>query len=86
MSDAIGPTGEFPDGKLNDADEGALNVAVAHDEGKVYVQLGAPIEWFAMHPQGAADFASCMLKHARAAALQAGVVINFTVPGAARSE
>lgn len=44
----IGPTGEFPAGKLTADDQGGLNVGVAVYNGKIIIKFGIPIEWFGM--------------------------------------
>lgn len=51
----LGPTGKFPEGKLNDDDEGELRFAVAADKrkGVVVVDLGGPVRWMAL-PKSAA--------------------------------
>jgi hypothetical protein len=41
----MGPTGKFPDGKLNDTDEGEIQVGIAEVDGRVVMNFGKPIEW-----------------------------------------
>lgn len=43
----LGATGNYPQGKLNDADEGEIQVAIAADtkEGKVLINFGTPVSW-----------------------------------------
>jgi hypothetical protein len=65
MIDQPGPTGDFPQGKLNADDEGALNIAISQEKGVVRIDFGKPIEWLAMPPDLAFDFASTILVHAR---------------------
>lgn len=65
MKDALGPTGEFPRGKLNEDDEGALNTAISHGQGVVRIDFGKPTAWLAMPPDLAVEFASVILMHAR---------------------
>lgn len=45
---AIGPTGQFPQGQLNEHDEGELRVAVGVEGGKVVVHFGKKIAWICM--------------------------------------
>lgn len=64
-NDDLGPTGEFPHGKLSEDDEGALRVAISHDDAhNVRIEFGAQVAWFAFPRESAVDFALCILKHA----------------------
>jgi hypothetical protein len=81
MSDTLGPTGEFPQGKLNAEDEGELALAVSNEGGKVFVHFGVPVEWIGMDPQGAADIAAAILSHARDAGAEIGVPVTFNMMG-----
>lgn len=56
-SDRPGPTGDYPGGKLNDEDEGGLMMATTIESGKVKIDFGKPIAWFALDPDGALAFA-----------------------------
>jgi hypothetical protein len=61
----VGPTGDFPDGKLDDADKGELVFAVGHDDqGNVYVEFGEPVAWVAMPRAQAVELARLLLTHA----------------------
>lgn len=63
----LGPTGKFPRGSLGPHDEGALNMGVAKDShGNVHVNFGKPIEWLALPPADAINFARLILRHAGA--------------------
>jgi hypothetical protein len=64
--DKLGPTGEFPLGKLNDDDEGALNIAISHENGVVRVDFGEPTAWIGLPPDLALAFAATIAKHAMA--------------------
>lgn len=74
-----GALGEFPEGQLNQADEGAIQFGVAVDRGKVVLDFGKTVAWIGMTPQQAADLASCLVKRAREAARATGEPITFTV-------
>lgn len=63
MKDALG---EFPAGKLNDADEGALAVGIGHQRGKVVVQFPKPVNWIGFTPEQAIEIAETLVEHARA--------------------
>jgi hypothetical protein len=66
MSDALGPTGRFPQGKLNETDEGELTLSIGTEKGNVRVDFGTPVAWFALPPELALQFASTIVKHAMA--------------------
>ena len=63
--DKPGPTGDFPLGKLNEDDEGALNCAISQENGCVRIDFGKPIAWLAMPPDLAFDFATTIMVHVR---------------------
>lgn len=64
----LGPTGEFPHGKLNDSDEGALTMAISHAEfpadHTVMIQFGTKVSWIGLPQETAIEFALNILKHA----------------------
>jgi hypothetical protein len=59
----IGPTGTFSHGKINDDDEGDLNVGVAYDpiNGVVVINFGKPTAWIGLPPHNARDFANMIV-------------------------
>ncbi len=67
MNQKLGPTGDFPEGKLNPSDEGGLNIGVAFDPStqQVIINFGTPVRWIAMSPQQAKDFASLIISKAK---------------------
>jgi hypothetical protein len=64
----FGPTGEFPQGKLDDTDEGALKIGIAYDklDGIIRVEFGKPIAWLGLPPPEAVGLARLLLRHAGA--------------------
>ncbi len=64
----FGATGTFPEGVLNDDDEGALRIGVAFDkkDGLVHLNFGKPVAWTAFPPEMAVTLARSLLKHAGA--------------------
>jgi hypothetical protein len=64
----FGATGTFPQGVLNDTDEGALKIGVAYDktDGLVHINFGKPVAWTAFPPEMATQLARALLKHAGA--------------------
>lgn len=64
----FGATGQFPQGKLDDTDEGALRMGVAYDKlsGIVRVDFGKPVAWLGLPPPEACQLAQLLLRHAGA--------------------
>jgi hypothetical protein len=64
----FGATGTFPQGVLNDGDEGALKMGIAFDkqDGLVHIEFGKPVAWTAFPPEVAINFAKSLLKAAGA--------------------
>lgn len=65
----IGPTGDFPHGKLSPDDEGGINVAISHHiapDGADMVRLdfGKPVAWLSLPRAQAAAFGVTILKFA----------------------
>jgi hypothetical protein len=58
-------SGEFPSGKLNPDDQGALMVAFGVDRGKVILAFPKPIDWVALEPEQARESAELLLERAR---------------------
>ena len=67
--------GEFPDGRLNANDEGALAVMIGHEKGKVVMQFASPTAWIGFTPEQAMDIAQMLITHAR----KAGIVGVYTL-------
>lgn len=59
----LGPTGDFPQGKLRDDDKGGLMVAVAADavQGVVHIDFGTKVAWVALPPNEARAFAATLV-------------------------
>jgi hypothetical protein len=66
MSEKIGWTGEFPEGKCNEHDEGKIQIAVHSDTHNVILEFGALISWMGLPPGTARELAGCLLTHADA--------------------
>jgi len=61
----VGPTGEFPKGKMNAHDEGELVLRVGRtEEGKVVLEFGKSIAWLGMDPEDAKALAESLVTHA----------------------
>lgn len=72
-------TREYPDGKLNDDDEGELTILVCVEKGRVMVMFPKPVKWFALPPQQAVDLAKIIVSNAQAAGFNEPV--TFTLGG-----
>lgn len=66
----LGATRAFPQGVVNDLDEGEIQFAIKGDEAreKVFINFGKSVDFVGMTPQQAIDMAQCLIKHARAVA------------------
>lgn len=74
-----GATGMFPDGQLTQNDEGGLRFGLSVLDGKVCVDFATPVRSLGMTPQQACDFASDLIKIARAAAREKGETVGFMI-------
>lgn len=63
--DEAGPTGRFPDGRLNAEDEGELVIRLSVEGRCVRIDFGKPVAWLALDPQTALNLAFALLNHAR---------------------
>lgn len=62
----IGPTGEFPKGKIHPTDEGELAMAIAAIEGKIVIRFGTPTAWIGMDKAQALEMAQHLTRIAEA--------------------
>jgi len=60
----LGPTGEFPDGKLGPEDEGEIALEVSHGAGVVKIDFGTKVRWIALPAGEALGFAQLIAVHA----------------------
>jgi hypothetical protein len=60
-------TGEFPDGRLNEHDQGAIAVGIGHQEGRVTMQFPKNLNWIGFTADQAIDIANSLIEHARKA-------------------
>ena len=58
----LGATGNYPEGKLNETDEGEIQVGITADpeHQKVLINFGKPIVWFGLTPSQAIDFSNSL--------------------------
>lgn len=63
--DRLGPTGDFPRGKLNRHDEGGLRLGLGvRADGTVMIDFGTPVRSIGMSPRDAAEMGSKLIKAA----------------------
>ena len=62
-----GATGRFPDGKLNEKDEGEIRTAIGVVDGNVVIDFGTPVTWMAMPPGQAIEIANALMKKTKEA-------------------
>lgn len=67
---------KFPNGKLNDDDEGVLMVKISTEKGVVRVDFGETTQWFAMTPHMAVDLAISLVNNARKAGCKKVITIS----------
>jgi hypothetical protein len=67
--------GEYPNGRLNKDDAGALAVAIGHENGAVTLQFPKPVAWIGFTPNQAVEIAETLISHAR----QAGATEPLTL-------
>lgn len=68
--------GEFPDGKLNVDDSGAVAMSVGVENHRVVVRFPKPVAWIGMTGDEAFELAQVLLRHARHAGVTAPLVIR----------
>lgn len=61
---ALGPTGQFPEGKLTPEDEGEIRVGITHLDGKVVMDFGKPTAWIGFTAEQADQMAAVLRTHA----------------------
>jgi hypothetical protein len=56
---------QYPEGRLNEHDEGAVSMAIHTEAGNVRIDFPKPVAWLAMPPNQALAFAAALARHAR---------------------
>lgn len=60
----LGPTGDFPRGKLSEDDEGGLRIAILHREKTVLMNFGNTVAWIGLDVKTAKQLAEAIIHHA----------------------
>lgn len=72
--------GEYPDGRLNPDDAGAVAFAIGVEEGRVVLRFPKPVVWLGMTGDEALGLAQVLMQHARRAGITAPVVLRLGDP------
>ncbi len=62
----VGKSGDYPNGKLTDKDEGGLVYKVGRYKDTVIMEFGTPVKWLGLPPENARELAQVLIKHADA--------------------
>ena len=57
--------GEYPNGRMNANDQGAIAVGIGHQDGRVTMQFPKNLNWIGFTPEQAIDIAESLVEHAR---------------------
>jgi len=58
----LGPTGDYPDGKLTEHDEGGIKIGVTVKDGKVILAFGGSVTWIGLDAKQARQLAESLRK------------------------
>jgi len=58
---------QYPEGKLNEEDEGEIGVAIGIENGNVIVMFPKPVAWLGLPPEQAMEMGRTLIKRAREA-------------------
>ena len=70
--------GEYPAGRLNKYDEGAVAMAISIDSHRIRLEFPKPVKWIACTADEAAEIAMTIMEHARKLGLSSPV--TFEIP------
>lgn len=65
--EGLGATGEFPEGKIREDDEGEIRLAIAADpgSGNVIIDFGTAVTWLGLPPTQAIQFGQSLIEKGR---------------------
>jgi hypothetical protein len=63
--DFLGSTGKFPDGKLNEDDEGEMRIAVGIEDNCVIIMFGERVSWIGLTAEDARALANSLIEKAK---------------------
>lgn len=82
----LGATGEFSDGKLNEHDEGELQLLVSSNEQFIRLDFGKRVTWIALPKPQAVEFATVILQHCGARVERRFIPGTPATPGSQTSD
>lgn len=59
--------GEYPNGRLNADDKGAIPMRIGSENGRVVLEFARPVAWIGLSGAGAFELAKKLIRHAREA-------------------
>lgn len=68
--------GEFPDGKLNENDAGALAVEIGTEGNSVVIRFPKPVAWIGFTGDQAIEIAQTLIKHARRVGVTSPLILR----------
>jgi hypothetical protein len=63
----LGATQRFTHGRLNETDEGELQLAIGEENGRVVMNFGKPVAWIGFTPEQAMEIALSLMQHSNKA-------------------
>lgn len=60
----LGATGNFPEGKITDDDEGEIRIGITKKDDTVIIDFGKPIAWIGFTKEQAKDIGEALIKKA----------------------
>lgn len=61
----LGATGNFPEGKISDNDEGEIKILIGSKTGTVFIEFGKPVSWVGLTPRAAENIGLALVAHAK---------------------
>ena len=68
---------KYPEGKLNEDDEGELEIFIGTEKNNVVISFGKPVSWLALPPDKAIGLALNIIKRAKSIDLTKSVEITL---------
>lgn len=71
------PNNKYPDGKLNEHDQGEIDIMIGMENGRVILSFPKPMVWIGMPPDMAANIGVALIQRAREAGLTEPLAIDL---------
>lgn len=69
--------GEYPNGRLNKDDAGAVAIQIGEESGRVVMRFPKPVAWIGFTGDEAMEIAQTLIKHASKAGVTVPVVLRI---------